>query len=264
MGNRQSALFVRNKRPISGKFAFGAALAVAGILAPHQRAAADQLDTVLQRLEALERSNAKLAKENAELRSRVQRVEGTKGIAAPVAASDGPPKGNPVLHGAVATAPAPPSGGTTVAGMPVKAGALGAVIDNTTVTIYGHADVSLDLFNPSVFDQGTKLGVASNTSYFGIRARHNLGAYGYDGFAAVAQFEAQVDVAAAPTERAAFGTRDSYVGVEGPWGAIKGGKSDTPYKKATAPFDPFAGTLGDYNSIMGNTGGDNRASSIGA
>jgi predicted porin len=258
MGIRQSAVFANNKKAISGKFAFGAALAVAGILMPHQRAAADQLDTVLQRLEALERSNAKLAKENAELRSRVQRVEGAKGVAAPVATA-GPPKGNPVLHGAVATSPAPPSGGTTVAGMPVKAGPLGPIIDNTTVTIYGHADVSADVFNPSVFDQGTKLGIASNTSYFGIRARHNLAPYGYEGYAAVAQFESQVDVAAAPFERAAFGTRDSYLGMESPWGAIKGGKSDTPYKKATAPFDPFAGTLGDYNSIMGNTGGDNRA-----
>jgi predicted porin len=259
-GNQQAVAFANGKKPISGKFAFGAALAVAGILVPHQRAAADQLDTVLQRLEALERSNAKLARENAELRGRVQRVEGTKGVAAPVAAApEGPPKGNPVLHGAVATSPAPPSGGITVGGMPVKAGPLGPILDNTTVTIYGHADVSLDVFNPSVFDQGTKLGIASNTSYFGIRARHNLAPYGYDGFAAVAQFESQVDVASAPTERAAFGTRDSYVGMESPWGAIKGGKSDTPYKKATAPFDPFAGTLGDYNSIMGNTGGDNRA-----
>jgi len=261
MGNRQEAVLANNKKAISGKFALGAALAVAGILVPHQRAAADQLDTVLQRLEAIERSNAKLVKENAALRDRVQRVEGAKSGAAPAAAAapGAPPKGNPVLHGAVATSPAPPSGGIAVAGMPVKAGPLGPIIDNTTVTIYGHADVSLDVFNPSVFDQGTKLGIASNTSYFGIRARHNLGAYGYDGLAAVAQFESQVDVAAAPHERAAFGTRDSYVGMESPWGAIKAGKSDTPYKKATAPFDPFAGTLGDYNSIMGNTGGDNRA-----
>jgi len=259
--NPQAAVSAGNKKPISGKFAFGAALAVAGILAPHQRAAADQLDTVLQRLEALERNNAKLARENAELRSRIQRVEGTKGIAAPVAAAaaEGPPKGNPVLHGAVATSPAPPPSGITVAGMPVKAGPLAPFIDNTTVTIYGHGDVSLDVFNPSVFDQGTKLGIASNSSYFGIRARHNLGAYGYDGYAVLGQFESQVDVASAPTERAAFGTRDSYLGVESPWGAIKVGKSDTPYKKATAPFDPFAGTVADYNSIMGNTGGDNRA-----
>jgi predicted porin len=92
-----------------------------------------------------------------------------------------------------------------------------------------------------------------------VRARHDLNAYGYPGWAFVAQYESLVEAAAIPSERAAFGSRDSYLGVEGPWGAIKIGKSDTPYKKATAAFDPFANTVGDYNAIMGNTGGDLRA-----
>jgi hypothetical protein len=230
-----------------------AVIAAAGVISTPRVALAQSLDTVLQRLERLER-------ENAALRARVNHLEAGKGHAAPVAAAvpASAPKGNPVLHGAVATAPAPVAP-VSVAGMPVKAGPFGPVIDNTTVTIYGHVDVSLDTFDVGVFDQGTKLGVASNGSYFGVRARHNLAPYGYEGYSIVAQFESQVDVSAAPTERAAFGTRDSYVGIEGPWGAIKAGKSDTPYKKATAPFDPFANTIGDYNSIMGNTGGDNRA-----
>jgi predicted porin len=77
--------------------------------------------------------------------------------------------------------------------------------------------------------------------------------------AVVAQLETQVDISAAPNERAAFGTRDSFLGMESPWGSLKAGKSDTPYKKATSAMDPFSRTLGDYNSIMGNTGGDNRA-----
>jgi predicted porin len=228
----------------------GAVIAAAGVMSTPRAALAQSLDTVLQRLEKLE-------KENAALRARVNGLEASKGRAAPVAAAKpagGSPKGNPVLHGAVATSPAP----VTIAGMPVK-GPVAPVIDNTTVTIYGHVDVSLDAFNPSVYDQGTKLGVASNISYFGVRARHNLAPYGYEGYSVVAQFESQVDVAAAPNERAAFGTRDSFVGIEGPWGAIKAGKSDTPYKKATAAFDPFSATVADYNSIMGNTGGDNRA-----
>ena len=147
----------------------------------------------------------------------------------------------------------------TIGGIPVKAGPLGPLIDNTTVTLYGSIDVSGDVFNPSVFDQGTKFGISSNISSFGIRVRHNLAPYGWDGMAVVAQLESQVDIAAAPTERAAFGTRDSFLGVESPWGSIKAGKTDTPYKKATAAMDPFSRTLGDYNSIMGNTGGDNRA-----
>jgi predicted porin len=245
----------KDRRHVPAIYMAGAVIAAAGVMSTPRAALAQSLDAVLQRLEKLE-------KENAALRARVNGLEAGKGRAAPVAAAapaaGGSPKGNPVLHGAVATSPKP-EGTVSIAGMPVKAGPIAPVIDNTVVTIYGHVDVSGDVFNPSVYDQGTKFGIASNISYFGVRARHNLAPYGYEGYSIVAQFESQVDVAAAPNERAAFGTRDSFVGLEGPWGAIKAGKSDTPYKKATAAFDPFSATLGDYNSIMGNTGGDNRA-----
>jgi predicted porin len=245
----------KDRRRVPVIYMAGAVIAATGVISTPRVALAQSLDAVLQRLEKLER-------ENAALRARVNSLETGKSRAAPVAAAAPAPaaasKGNPVLHGAVATSPAP-APAVSVAGMPIKAGPFGPVIDNTTVTIYGHVDVSLDAFDVGVFDQGTKLGVASNGSYFGVRARHNLAPYGYEGYSVVAQFESQVDVASAPTERAAFGTRDSYVGMEAPWGAIKAGKSDTPYKKATAPFDPFANTVADYNSIMGNTGGDNRA-----
>ena len=211
------------------------------------------LDDVMARLDKIE-------KENAELRAKVRSMSAAKPVAAAPAAPVDPSKfkGNPVLHAAVATSPKPPPG-PTIGGIPVKAGPLAPLIDNTTVTLYGSIDVSADVFNPSVYDQGTKWGVASNISSFGVRVRHNLAPYGWDGMAVVAQLESQVDFASAPNERAAFGTRDSFLGVEGPWGAIKAGKSDTPYKKSTAAMDPFSRTLGDYNSIMGNTGGDNRA-----
>src|SRR5882762_11935148 len=215
------------------------------------------LDDVMARLDKIE-------KENAELRAKVRSLSTARPVAAapaPVVTDPSKFKGNPVLHAAVATSPAPPAPkpGMTIGGIPVKAGPLGPLIDNTTVTLYGSIDISADVFNPSVFDQGTKFGVASNISSFGIRVRHNLSPYGWDGMAVVAQIESQVDFASFPTERAAFGTRDSFLGVEGPWGAVKAGKTDTPYKKSTSAMDPFSRTLGDYNSIMGNTGGDNRA-----
>ena len=214
------------------------------------------LDDVIARLDRIE-------KENAELRAKVRSLSAAKPVtAAPVAAAPVTDpsrfKGNPVLHAGVATSPKPPPG-PMIGGIPVKAGPLAPLIDNTVVTLYGSIDLSADVFNPSVYDQGTKWGVASNISSFGVRVRHNLAPYGWDGMAVVAQIESQVDFASAPHERAAFGTRDSYLGVEGPWGAIKAGKSDTPYKKSTSAMDPFSRTLGDYNSIMGNTGGDNRA-----
>src|SRR5439155_748196 len=53
-------------------------------------------------------------------------------------------------------------------------------------------------------------------------------------------------------------SRNSYVGIATPYGALKLGKNDTSYKTVTADFDFLADTPGDYNSIMGNTGGDNR------
>lgn len=215
------------------------------------------LDDVMARLDALERNNAKLAKENATLRERVNTIATRK---PELVAPNSSPKGNPVQHAAVAPSPAPEHAVVVAGGVPIYTKAAGnSLIDNTTVTLYGHVDVSGDIFNPGVFDQGTKLGVSSNLTYFGIRARHDLGPYGYPGWAAIAQFESLIEVAATPTERAAFGTRDSFLGMESPWGSIKAGKADSPYKRSTAKFDPFSATLGDYNSIMGNTGGDLRA-----
>jgi predicted porin len=236
------------------KFLSGTACAALCLVSVGGAARAATLDDVMARLDKIER-------ENAELRQKVQSLSAARPVAAASAAVAPDPKtfkGNPVLHAAVATSPGPQPG-PAVVGMPVKASMWGPVVDNTVVTLYGHFDISGDVFNPSVFDQGTKAGIASNGSYFGVRARHNLAPYGWDGWSVVAQLEAQIDAAASPTERATFGSRDSYVGLEGPWGAVKAGKSDTPYKKSTATMDPFANTLGDYNSIMGNTGGDNRA-----
>jgi len=158
------------------------------------------------------------------------------------------------------------------------------VTKDTEVTFYGHVDVSVDWFDSGVGTTnfigdcndytcpgpgGTPgftstrpnfFAISSNTSYFGVRVVHKLGeSSGLPGLSVVAQFETLVDTAATPTERAALGSRDSFVGLQGPYGAIKIGKSDTPYKKATAQFDPMRNTIGDYNSIMGNTGGDIRA-----
>ena len=240
-------------------FLLGAAFAVLGTTSLSQPLKAATLDDVMARLDKIER-------ENAELKQKIRSMSGSRPqvSSAPAAANVAPapgPIGNPVQHAAVAPPPAPERAIVSIGGAPIYSKAPGgnAFVDNTTVTLYGHVDLSGDIFNPGVFDQGTKLGVSSNLTYFGVRARHNLEPYGFAGWAAIAQFESLIEAAAVPTERAAFGTRDSFIGMESPWGTIKAGKADTPYKRATARFDPFSGTLGDYNSIMGNTGGDLRA-----
>ncbi len=157
-------------------------------------------------------------------------------------------------------------------------GGSGVAVAQTSVELYGHADLSVDYMTKGLSGQhhivgggptasdpvghmGYETDVSSNLSYLGVRAAHDLGE---GGLKALVQFETQVDVASTPSEggsgtKGAFASRNSYLGIAGNFGAVKVGKTDTPYKLATARMDPFSATIGDYNSIMGNTGGDNRA-----
>jgi predicted porin len=144
------------------------------------------------------------------------------------------------------------------------------------VTIYGHADVSLDsqtngmsgFLNgglPVTGNNGWVSDVSSNLSYFGIRGSRSID----KDLKGVFQFETEVAYAATPgasdqgtdgtAQKFSLGSRNSYVGLQSAtYGAIKLGKTDTPYKTSTGRMDPFASTPGDYNAIMGNSGGDNR------
>src|SRR5229473_7762046 len=133
--------------------------------------------------------------------------------------------------------------------LPLLLASSGAAWADTDVTIYGYADVSVDEVNNGIKSQPF---VTSNSSYLGFGAQHDI----TSDLKIVGQFETQVDIAATPSIKDSLGYRNSFLGFASKsWGAIKGGKSDTPYKTATASFDPFANTIGDYNSIMGNTGG---------
>ncbi len=157
-----------------------------------------------------------------------------------------------------------------------------AVAQNTSVQFYGHLDLSVDSATKGIKEGGAgqnpvpegKVGwqadVSSNLSYFGFRGDHDIGG----GYKMVFQAETQIDVAATPGPSpvnqasqgnvdnkvlGALGSRNSYLGIAGGFGAFKLGKTDAPYKLSTARMDPFSATVGDYNSIMGNSGGDNRA-----
>ena len=73
-----------------------------------QPAYAVSQDEILARLEALEKNNQKLAKENADLRERVHHVERTKAPAPVVVkAVEKDSRGNPVEHVGIAKPPAP-------------------------------------------------------------------------------------------------------------------------------------------------------------
>lgn len=128
-----------------------------------------------------------------------------------------------------------------------------AHIGGTSVTLYGFADLSAD----ATSNGKQRLNqVSSNLSYLGVRGGKDLG---NSGLKAIFQIETLVNVSGTPTETGALGSRNSFLGLEGQFGKIMLGKTDTPYKRATAAMDPFASSVGDYNTIMGNTGGDLRA-----
>jgi predicted porin len=107
--------------------------------------------------------------------------------------------------------------------------------------------------------------ISSNLSYLGLKGEHSLDG----GMAVVFQLETQLDVSATSGTvnttsnndsivKGGLTSRNSFVGLAGDLGKVKIGKTDAPYKTSTARMNPFSGMLGDYQVIMGNTGGDNR------
>jgi predicted porin len=157
-------------------------------------------------------------------------------------------------------------------------------VGGTKVQIYGHSDVSYDYVDNGISaameatspflgpagafraNNGWLGQVSSNLSYFGVRGSHKINDY----LTGVFQFETEVMMSDTPGPTSdlqckyCLGSRDTYVGISGPWGAIKLGKEDAPYKKTTTgAFDPFLNSIGDARSIIGNSGGDNRAEFMG-
>ena len=154
------------------------------------------------------------------------------------------------------------------------------------ITAYGQLDVSLDAATKNakgdIIRGPTQLGaggdspvgnfgwmpdISTNISYLGVRGFQRIGDQPFN---FVYQFEAGIDISAAPGDKqsnsnlsnqvnGALFSRNSFIGLASPmWGAIKVGKSDAPYKNSTVAFNPFSGMWGDYAVIMGNSGGDNR------
>ncbi len=136
------------------------------------------------------------------------------------------------------------------------------------VQVYGHADVSLDYVDNGLANRFGAVGnngwlaqVSSNLSYFGVRGSRRLVPH----LNGVFQIETEVAFSSTPGPttdaqvKQGLGSRDTYVGLQGNWGAVKFGKEDAPYKRSVTRLDPFINSIGDSRSIMGNSGGDNRA-----
>ena len=147
------------------------------------------------------------------------------------------------------------------------------------LTTYGNFDVSVDATtkgianeigpdgNHPVGNMGWMPALSTNLSYIGVRGFQSLGNLTFN---FIYQLETQLDIAAtsgtAETNsnesnvvKGGLTSRNSFVGISSPrWGSLMLGKTDAPYKNATAKFNPFFAMIGDYQVVMANTGGDNR------
>jgi predicted porin len=167
------------------------------------------------------------------------------------------------------------------ASMPPRLRSLLAALGN--IEYYGNLDLSMDYVTKGLKSEYTTPGgdrvfpaghlswqpdISSNISYVGLRGKLPFGAS--NDLAFIYQLETQLDISATSgtsnsnsaqdsAVKGALTSRNSYIGLASTsWGALKIGKTDAPYKNSTQRMNPFYGTLGDYASIMGNTGGDNR------
>ena len=147
------------------------------------------------------------------------------------------------------------------------------------LTAYGNFDVSLDDMTKGVANltapdgskpvgrMGWQPDISTNLSFIGVRGFQALPG-GKLNF--IYQLETQIDLSASSgvaetnsnqsnVVKGGLTSRNSYIGLaSSTWGAFSIGKSDGPYKQSTLRMNPFAGMVGDYGAIMGNTGGDNR------
>jgi predicted porin len=269
------------------KYAFGAVLAATGLVFQAIPASADKLDDVLSRLEAIEKNNAKLANENAALKARLNKVETVK-PRSDSASAPPPPAGRVLSTGLQTPPPSRTAPEIDINGhgfLEHKPGnPLTFYTPGGEITGYGNIDVSFDATTKALGGNvgnanagGSELApvgnfgwlpaISSNSSYLGVRGFQRLENFPFN---FVYQLEVGFDVSATPglkqinsslsdNVNGALFNRNTYIGFASPeFGAIKIGKTMSPYSNSTGGFNPFAGQIGDYRVIMGNTGGDNR------
>jgi predicted porin len=269
----------------------GTAALIVAVVAPPQARADDVSDTILKRLDALEKENGKLRAEIKRIEAKTtQKAEPKKSPpqawpadAVPIAEADAEhgamvPTGTMVPtsgQGYIVTAPSESSGWY----FKKKPGNdLTFLTPGGSIQFYGNLDVSFDVTtkgiagklgnggDPPVGNMGWMPAMSTNLSYVGIRGDQKL----YDGLKFVYQLETQIDITASSgvaetnsnlsnVVKGGLTSRNSYIGLaSADWGAIKFGKTDAPYKLSTASMNPFSGMIGDYQVIMSNSGGDNR------
>ena len=119
-------------------------------------------------------------------------------------------------------------------------------------TVYGKIHVSIDsgdtgLNNDLPPNKASGLFWQSNSSRVGVKGSEDLGG----GLTAVWQFESNASFGSGSTS---FGGRNSYLGLKGGWGEVRGGKHDTPFKGTGRKFDLFGDQVGDTRNLIQRLG----------
>jgi len=274
------------------KRVLGATILAAGMVFHALPASAeDKLDDVLKRLDKIEKRDAALASENAALRKQLnKRDDASIKNAAPAKPGVSPAVGTVLATRTPTPAPALVAPEIDAQGHGFlehkKGNPLTFYTPGGEITGYGNIDVSFDdttkalagnINNNPAFTGGSEPfpvgnfgwmpAIASNSSYLGVRGFQRLPNLPFN---FVYQLEVGFDVASTPGTResnsnlsngvnGSLFNRNTYIGFANPeWGAVKIGKTTSPYERSTGGFNPFAGEIGDMHIIMGNTGGDNR------
>ncbi|HET7885086.1 MAG TPA: porin [Bradyrhizobium sp.] len=273
------------------KRVLGATLLAAGfVLQALPASADDRLDEVLKRLDKIEKRDAALANENAALRRQLNKRDD----ASIKNATPAKPGVSPAVGAVLATRTPTPAPALVAPEIDAnghgflehkKGNPLTFYTPGGEITGYGNIDISFDDTTKALAGNINNTGlaggsepapvgnfgwmpaIASNSSYLGVRGFQRLPNLPFN---FVYQLEVGFDVSSTPGTResnsnlsngvnGSLFNRNTYIGFANPeWGAVKIGKTTSPYERSTGGFNPFAGEIGDMHVIMGNTGGDNR------
>lgn len=115
-----------------------------------------------------------------------------------------------------------------------------------SVTLYGRLNTALESsWISGASDAGSAARMTNNRSVFGLRGSEWLG----DGTRAIFQIESGI---ALNTGQGQIASRNTRVGVDGPYGTLFLGNWHTPYTEATLAYDPYYPTTAGYMALLGN------------
>ena len=113
-------------------------------------------------------------------------------------------------------------------------------IASADVTVYGRAHVSVDMLDDGA-DYG-ELNLSSNSSRLGFKAQKET----ESGITGLMQIEGEITYNQGGST---LSSRDTFVGIKGDFGMLRGGQFDTPFKRARGPANLFGDQAGDMRNL---------------